>query len=155
MLYIAYGSNMNVQQMAYRCPSSKIICNGKLYGWKLVFNIHADVIKTGNTSDIVPVVVWDIADEDWMMLDMYEGYPSYYVKEIVNVILENGEEKEAVVYVMAEDKKGICPPYENYFACIETGYIENRIDLKYLYNALDYSYDNITEYNKYKTRGAV
>ena len=34
MIYAAYGSNMNIEQMKYRCPESKIIGNGKLQGWK-------------------------------------------------------------------------------------------------------------------------
>ena len=46
-----------------------------------------------NMDDIVPVVVWNIAEKDWSMLDMYEGYPSYYIKETVNVILDNGTEE--------------------------------------------------------------
>ena len=154
MFYIAYGSNMNLQQMAYRCPNSRRICNGELHGWKLVFNIHADVIK-GKKNDIVPVVVWDISDDDWRSLDRYEGYPSYYVKEIVNVILENGRKAKAIVYVMADDRKGICPPASNYFNCIFNGYVDNDIDVNYLFDALDHSYDNKTEYNQYKVKGMV
>ena len=154
MLYVAYGSNMNIQQMAYRCPSSKVICNGKLHGWKLVFNVHADVIK-GKKNEFVPVVVWDIAEEDWYMLDMYEGYPSYYVKETVDVILDNGKSEKAIVYVMADNRKGVCPPVSSYFNCIFKGYIDNGIDTDYLFDALDYSYDNETEYNQYKTEGMV
>ena len=152
MLYIAYGSNMNLPQMAYRCPNSKVVCNGKMNGWKLVFNIHADVIKTNNENDFVPVVVWDIADCDWDRLDMYEGYPHYYVKEVVDVVLDNGNTEEAVVYVMADNKNGICPPYKDYFNCIKEGYIDNGIDVTYLHDALEYSYYNETEYNKYKTK---
>ena len=151
MLYVAYGSNMNLEQMAYRCPNSKIVGNGELHGWKLVFNIHADVIE-GAENDVVPVVVWNIANEDWRMLDVYEGYPSYYVKEIVKVILEDGKEENAVVYVMAKNRKGICPPISSYFNGILKGYADNGINTEYLFNALNYSYDNKTEYNKYKTK---
>ena len=154
MLYCAYGSNCSLSQMAYRCPNSKVVCNGKLNGWKLVFNVHADVIK-GAKSDVVPVVVWDIADEDWYMLDMYEGYPSYYIKETVNVILDNGNEEEAVVYVMADNRKGICKPTKSYFECIENSYIENGIDVKYLYEALAFSFSHETKYNQYKTKEMV
>lgn len=154
MLYVAYGSNMNLEQMAYRCPKSKIVGNGKLCGWKLVFNVHADVIK-GKEDDAVPVVVWDIADNDWRMLDMYEGYPSYYVKETVNVILNDGKEEEAVVYVMADNRKGICPPASGYFNGIVKGYMDNGINTDYLFDALDYSYNNETEYNQYKTKEMV
>lgn len=154
MFYIAYGSNMNLEQMAHRCPNSKRVCNGELHGWKLVFNVHADVVK-GNKNDIVPVVVWNIAEEDWWMLDRYEGYPSYYVKEIVNVILENGKKEKAIVYVMADNRKGICPPASNYFNCIFNGYVDNKIDVNYLFDALDHSYNNKTEYNQYKTKGMI
>lgn len=151
MLYISYGSNMNLEQMALRCPNSKVVCNGKLNGWKLIFNIHADVIK-GKKTDVVPVVVWDIADEDWYRLDMYEGYPSYYIKETVNVLLEDGRKEKAVVYVMADDRKGISPPTKSYFNCIVQGCIDNRIDVGYLYDALEYSHENETIYNQYNKR---
>ena len=155
MLYVAYGSNMNLEQMNYRCPNSYVVGNGKLNKWRLIFNIHADVVYTDNNEDYVPVVVWNIADNDWNRLDMYEGFPSYYVKQIVDVILDNGEIEKAIVYVMAENRKGICPPYENYFNGIKIGYIENGIDVKYLYDALEYSYDNETEYNKYNMKDVM
>ena len=155
MLYIAYGSNMNLKQMDYRCPNSYVVCNGKLKGWKLVFNFHADIVRTDNKDDFVPVVVWDIADSDWARLDMYEGYPSYYTKETVNVILDNGKVEKAIVYAMADNRKGICKPSKDYFECIEEGYIENRIDVEYLYEALKYSSNNKTKYNKYKTKELI
>ena len=155
MFYVAYGSNMNLQQMEYRCPNSKVVGNGKLYGWKLVFNVHADIIKTENKNDFVPVVVWNIANKDWRMLDMYEGYPSYYVKETINVILDDGKEEDAIVYIMAKNRKGIYPPTTAYFNGIVKGYIDNGINTDYLFDALDYSYDNKTEYNKYKTKEMI
>ena len=155
MLYCSYGSNCNLQQMAYRCPNSKKVSVGLLKGWKAVFNIHMDIIKTDNTDDIVPVVVWDIAEKDWSMLDMYEGYPSYYVKKTVNVTLDDGAEEKAIVYVMADNKKGICPPASGYFNGIVKGYMDNGINTDYLFEALDYSRCNKTEYNKYKTKEMV
>ena len=155
MLYCSYGSNCNLQQMAYRCPNSKKVSVGLLKGWKAVFNIHMDIIKTDNTDDIVPVVVWNIAEKDWSMLDMYEGYPSYYVKKTVNVTLDDGAEEKAIVYVMADNKKGICPPTSGYFNGIVKGYMDNGINTDYLFEALDYSRCNKTEYNKYKTKEMV
>lgn len=155
MLYVAYGSNMNLEQMDYRCPNSYVVGNGKLKGWKLVFNVHADVIETNRENDFVPVVVWNIADADWKRLDLYEGYPSYYIKETVNVILDNGKIEKAIVYVMADNRKGICRPTKDYFECIETGYIENKIDVDYLYKALAYSFSHETKYNQYKTKEMI
>lgn len=155
MLYCAYGSNCNLEQMAYRCPNSKKISIGILKGWRAVFNVHMDVIRTNNENDFVPVVVWNIADADWAMLDMYEGYPSYYIKETVNVILDNGKIERAVVYVMADNRKGICHPSKTYFEGIKIGYIENGIDVEYLYDALEYSFNHETRYNQYKTKELI
>lgn len=152
MLYVAYGSNMNLNQMKFRCPNSKRVGVGKLNGWKLVFNVHADIIKTDNNKSSIPVVVWDIAKEDWHRLDMYEGYPNYYVKENVEVKLGNGAIVTAIAYVMNERRKGICPPPTSYFNGIKQGCVDNRIDIQYLYDALQYSCENETEYNQYNVK---
>ena len=152
MMYVAYGSNMNLNQMNYRCPNSKVICNGKIKGWKLVFNVHADVIETNNVNDEVPVVLWDIHDNDWHMLDGYEGYPNYYIKKVVDVVTDDGQAIKAIVYVMTNNRKGICPPNEYYFNTILTGYHDNNIGTEPLYEALDYSLYNVTEYNQYNVR---
>lgn len=148
MLYVAYGSNMNLEQMSYRCPKSRIIGNGIIKGWKLIFNIHADIIE-GDEYDEVPVVCWEIDKSEWKNLDRYEGYPSYYVKRVVNVELTDGKEEKCIVYVMSKKCKGICPPFTNYFNVCLQGYIDNNIDTIYLYDALRYSWENETEYNQY------
>ena len=155
MLYISYGSNMNIDQMAFRCPNATIYGNGKLIGWKLVFNIHADIIETGNEEDSVPVVVWNLDDEhDLASLDMYEGFPKYYTKIIVNAIMDSGETVRAMVYVMTDERKGIAPPSAVYFDGIKAGYLANGIDLKPLYKAMAESCarENQTKYNQYNPR---
>ena len=148
MLYVAYGSNMNIPQMKFRCKNSKLIGVGKLKGWKLVFNIHADIIKTNNDNDVVPIVLWDIANEDWKMLDMYEGFPNYYVKKIVE-IEHNEKIEKAIVYVMNDKRKGIYPPFKEYFNTIKDGYIQNNIDTMYLYESVNDTFENQTEHNQY------
>lgn len=35
--YFAYGSNMNLDQMAYRCPAASVVENVKLEGYRLTF----------------------------------------------------------------------------------------------------------------------
>ena len=149
MLYVAYGSNTNLKQMSFRCPRSVIVGNGKLENYRLIFNIHADIIK--EESCTVPVVVWKIHDTEWENLDMYEGFPSYYIKEIVPVVMEDGRIEHAIVYVMNNKRKGVSPPYTNYFETCLTGYRENNLDEEYLYDALDYSWEHRTKYNQYYT----
>ena len=36
-LYFAYGSNINLDQMAYRCPDAKVVGPVTLEGWELLF----------------------------------------------------------------------------------------------------------------------
>ena len=35
--YIAYGSNLNVPQMCWRCPRATILGTANLIGWELLF----------------------------------------------------------------------------------------------------------------------
>ena len=155
MLYVSYGSNMNVEQMKWRCPNTVIVGNGRAYGWKLVFNYHADIIPSDNPDDYVPVVVWNVKrKKDLLSLDRYEGYPSYYVKEDIDVVMDSGEKITAMVYVMEKSRKGIFPPTKGYFDTIVEGYIENDISLEKLIEAVKYAIDsdNFTEYNQYNRK---
>ena len=36
-LYVAYGSNLNKQQMRHRCPSAKPVYTGYLNNWELIY----------------------------------------------------------------------------------------------------------------------
>lgn len=50
-LYVAYGSNLNLKQMAYRCPSASIYSTGQLTNWELLYrgsatNSHATIAKS-------------------------------------------------------------------------------------------------------------
>lgn len=153
MYYISYGSNMNLGQMHRRCPNSRVIGNGTVSGWQLVFNVHADIIETHHMEDTVPVVVWDIDPRDWARLDMYEGYPRYYIRRNIPVTLDKtGETVDAVVYVMTEQCKGICPPDRRYFDGIITGCEENGVPTDHIYDALAFSRKHETEYNQYHPR---
>ena len=38
--YIAYGSNLSTEQMAFRTPDAKIVGKAILYGWQLLFKLQ-------------------------------------------------------------------------------------------------------------------
>ena len=47
-LYLAYGSNLNLGQMAHRCPDSQVDGRAQLPGYRLLFrgrpgNAHATI----------------------------------------------------------------------------------------------------------------
>ena len=75
-LYLAYGSNLNVRQMKFRCPSAKIIGVGLIKNYQLMYKGS----KTGSYLTIekmkgsaVPVAVWEVTGFDERRLDSYEG----------------------------------------------------------------------------------
>ena len=136
-LYIAYGSNINLGQMAHRCPSSKVVGTAMLQGYELQFKQVATIEKKEHAE--TPVLVWKLPQKDERTLDSYEGHPRLYRKE--NVELEiDGEMQNAMVYIMNGDRPQQ-PPSANYYACIRQGYLENGLDTSYLEDALQRSYE--------------
>lgn len=120
MVYIAYGSNMVEDQMAFRCPEARLIGTGYITGARLEFYLHATVERTGDKRNRVPVAVWDINSRDEKSLDRYEGFPHYYVKETWTVHMDDGSEIEGMVYIMNMIRQS--PPMNSYYQGIAEAY---------------------------------
>lgn len=139
-LYLAYGSNLNKTQMAWRCPDAKPVAVTWLPGYALVFqgrrwNAHANVIPAEGHS--VPVAIWTISPEDEANLDIYEGVRGgYYTKEYLEIDV-NGQKEKALIYIMTPNPYG--EPTEPYYNTIETGYKDFGLDPEYLERALEFS----------------
>ena len=102
-LYVAYGSNLNLEQMKYRCPTAKLVGTGVIENCELQFKgfptgAFATIGQKPGAS--VPVGVFDIQPMDERSLDRYEGYPSHYFKKTVPVQMTNGDKVNAMVYIM-------------------------------------------------------
>lgn len=132
ILYAAYGSNINLEQMAYRCPNSTVAGTAMLKGYELQFRYHATVAP--NAESEVPILLWELEALDERFLDRYEGFPKYYRKEGITLEL-NGESVEAMVYIMNGDRP-LKSPTAQYYDTIEQGYRENGLDTSYLETAL-------------------
>ena len=123
MKYIAYGSNMVREQMAYRCPDARLIGMGYLEGARLEFYLHATVERTVNPQDHVPVAVWEINKRDEANLDIYEGVRGgYYTKETWPVIMDDGSQIEGMIYIMKMIRQS--PPADSYYYGIRDAYQE-------------------------------
>ena len=62
-LYVAYGSNLNLKQMSYRCPTAKVYGKGKLKRYRFLFsgckyNAFFTIVSIKNSE--VPVVICEI-----------------------------------------------------------------------------------------------
>jgi hypothetical protein len=66
-IYLAYGSNLNLRQMAYRCPTAKVLGSAKLTGYRLLFrggNGGAVATIEKQKGESVPVMLWRIMPND-------------------------------------------------------------------------------------------
>ena len=77
---MAYGSNLNLANMATRCPDAKHLGSMYIPNWKLVFRHVADIVPSYDKEDLLPVGVWEITKDCEKALDFYEGYPNLYGK---------------------------------------------------------------------------
>lgn len=78
-LYAAYGSNLDPDRMAQRCPHSPLQGSGWLVGWRLTFG-GEDVSWEGPLGTVVEdeghqvyVALYDLHPLDEKLLDEWEG----------------------------------------------------------------------------------
>ena len=136
-IYVAYGSNLNLEQMKFRCPYATVIGGGMLPDYQLLFRgsdggaVATVEPKKGGS---VPVLLWEITPRDEEALDHYEGFPYLYRKEIIEV--RYGEKLvEAMIYIMNEGRP-LSRPSEYYLNIILEGYESADFDLKVLEKAV-------------------
>jgi gamma-glutamylcyclotransferase (GGCT)/AIG2-like uncharacterized protein YtfP len=107
--YFAYGSNMNWPQMQRRCPSSRFVCVARLLDYQFGITRHSRLRDCG-TANVYRAagrevwgIVYDISDEDLMILD---GFEDGYRREILSVYpFDTGRQPlAALVYVAAVEE---------------------------------------------------
>ena len=139
-LYVAYGSNLNLKQMEYRCPYAKPLGPAELPGYRLLFrggNGGAVATVEPCNDSSVPVLVWEITPRCLEALDRYEGFPVLYRRETVTVSYEDNP-LEAMVYIM-NDGRTLGLPGSGYLNSILEGYSTAGFDTAVLDEAVEYS----------------
>lgn len=138
-LYIAYGSNLNLEQMKYRCPTAEVVGVSALRGWQLRFRggTHSAVAtvepRKGGT---VPVLIWRLQPRDELSLDHYEGFPVLYRKETLRITV-NGKRVRAMIYIMNEEGRPYASPSVHYLSIIRDGYKSAGFDTNILQKAFE------------------
>lgn len=140
--YIAYGSNLNVRQMKFRCPGARVVGTSVIRNYELLYKGS----KTGSyltiekkKGSVVPIAVWEVTADDEKRLDAYEGFPNFYYKKNMKITLaETGKKINAFVYIMHEERRlGI--PSQTYINICQFGYAVFGFDYKYLDKAYEKS----------------
>ena len=143
--YLAYGSNLNIHQMRYRCPTAKPIGITAIPDYELLYKgsgTGAYLTIEPKKDGLVPIAVWEVTEADEKRLDAYEGCPTFYYKKELRlpVKLRNGKTKkvDAFIYIMHEERRhGI--PSLTYIRTCEEGYRNFGFDTKFLDAAYEIS----------------
>jgi gamma-glutamylcyclotransferase (GGCT)/AIG2-like uncharacterized protein YtfP len=111
VLYAAYGSNMDPQQMASRCPHSPRLGTGWLPGWRITFGGEgwdgALPTLAEEAGQQVFVALYDVTPKDEAALDQWESATTgLYRKVRVRVATGDGEQT-AWVYLLNDFEGGI------------------------------------------------
>jgi hypothetical protein len=147
-LYAAYGSNLNVGQMAVRCPTAKLFGTGVIENYELRFKgfpNSAFATIAPKPGAAVPVALWKIRPKDELSLDRYEGCPSHYYKENIPVTMSgDGGKITAMVYIMNQKMK-FGAPSEDYYNTVFDGYTDCGFDTDILNAAVENSVEQYRE----------
>ena len=131
MLYFAYGSNLNHFQMKRRCKDSIFLKKYELKDYRLNFRSKyraADIEK--KRKSIVQGALFEISKSDEKKLDVYEDFPILYKK-----FYFNHYDKKVMTYTMVQ-KTPFRFPTERYLNVIKRGYLDCKLDQKFLKKAL-------------------
>lgn len=150
-LNLAYGSNLDIEKMAKRCPTAAIHGRGVLHGYRLLFkgekgNAYATIEPSEGRE--VPVLLWDLNPEDEEALDIYEEYPLMYYKENLLVRSVEGGYLTAMAYIMSENTGGdiaLNLPGDEYLEDIRKGYEDNGFDFGIIEEALRRSAEAVSD----------
>ena len=134
--YLAYGSNLNIAQMQFRCPDATIVETAVIPDYELLFKgslTGAYLTIEPRQGAQVPVGVWEVSAADELRLDRYEGFPNFYYKKemripVVDIRTGKTKQRDAFVYIMHEDRKLGIPTDMYVRTCIE-GYRDFGFDM--------------------------
>lgn len=144
MLYFAYGSNMNFEQMNERCPGGHVFLKRAfLRGYRFVYDGYsnyrkgavANIVETREENDIVWGALFEINSECLSKLDSYEGYPYFYDRKEVIVQDDEGNQYRTIVYLRTG--KDESNPSESYKNIIIRGAKDCGIPDEYIEKFLD------------------
>ena len=144
--YVAYGSNMHLSQMTYRCPHAVLVGKSELKDYVLRFRGHpynACARIEPAKDENIPVLIWKIRESDEAALDRYEGYPHFYEKRNMNVVL-NGKQICAMAYVMTPNHV-LGLPSRDYLCTIMDAYHQAGINTDALVRAVQYSAEGMSQ----------
>ena len=147
-LYFAYGSNINLDQMEYRCPDATVVGPVVLENYELLFRRNGCATIAPKEGEQVQGLLWSITQPCERSLDRYEGHPRFYNKRMVTVRDSEGRSLSAMVYIMDEQFREPMLPTDTYYNGILEGYRQNGLPTAELKKAWDHAVREVHQETK-------
>ncbi len=141
-LYFAFGSNMDTDQMARRCPGTEPVGRATLADHRLVFrgpsrNRGGGVLSVdASPDDTVTGVLYAVGDEHLLALDRYEGAPEWYLRMPCSVVGSDGRAHDAILYRLPGHVTEM-PPTAAYLTQVAAAFGAHGLDPAPLHDATD------------------
>lgn len=131
MYYIAYGSNMNTEAFNKLAKDNVLVGKFLLNGYKLILNKYLSIKKTDKKEDYVPVVLYEVSEDDIEKIDEYEDIKNnlYYKAHIE--LKFNKQPYICLVYLMTDISKHQKATEEYEKVCYDA-YLEHDFDTRLL-----------------------
>lgn len=102
-LYLAYGSNMDLNQMDYRCPDSFVFDTVVVDNYKFVLDSAGVASIIPSKGSKVEAMLWVVSALDVETLDTYEGVAYGCYEKTTMPIIIDGVKIEVLVYFSLRD----------------------------------------------------
>jgi len=148
MLYFAYGSNLDPQQMTRRCPGATVVGVAELKDHRLTFPLTSHDWGGGVASVSVAHgasvwgVVYELTAEDLASLDGYEHYVgpanqhNLYDRETVSVQLVRADDgsfpRRLHAWIYLARSANPAPPSRRYMEAVLSGARHHRLPAEYV-----------------------
>jgi hypothetical protein len=109
-VYFAYGSNMDVEAMARRCPRSKALGVARLERHRLAVMREGWLTAARDPSSALHGVLWDLALSDIAALDRYENVSQGLYVKLTQAVVAERAPRQAIVYFGANAGPGAVRP---------------------------------------------
>jgi gamma-glutamylcyclotransferase len=141
-MVFAYGSNLDEQQMLWRCPTARFVARARIDGFAIAFagfslRWRGAVASLDRRPDErVFGVIYRVSALDLVRLDGFEGCPGVYVRKLTVATSRRGTRFRVHAYMQPSPHEQLVGPSNLYFNTIWRAYERFGFDPRPLFRAV-------------------
>jgi gamma-glutamylcyclotransferase (GGCT)/AIG2-like uncharacterized protein YtfP len=118
-LYFAYGANINLETMKFRCPDAKVLSKAIAENKEFIINQFGVASIVDRAESSVHGILWEISESDEANLDIFEGVDyNFYLKELISIFSDGKKIENVLVYLATNEKENPVEERSDYLSKI-------------------------------------